>query len=84
MAELLVVVAIVAVLVAIAIPVFSNQLEKSRESVDAANIRDQYAEVMSKAIDSDADVNVDGLEFAKIELKQKETGWQNKELENTL
>ncbi len=36
LAELLIVVAIIAVLVAIAIPVFTSQLEKSRESTDAA------------------------------------------------
>ena len=34
LAELLVVVAIIAVLVAIAIPIFTSQLEKSREAVD--------------------------------------------------
>ena len=39
LAELLIVVAIIAVLVAIAIPVFTSQLEKAREATDAANIR---------------------------------------------
>ena len=39
-----------AVLVAIAIPVFTAQLEKSREATDAANIRAAYAEIMSEAI----------------------------------
>ncbi|MDO4403709.1 MAG: hypothetical protein Q4C09_01610, partial [Atopobiaceae bacterium] len=33
-----------AVLVAISIPVFTTQLEKSRESVDLSNIRGVYAE----------------------------------------
>lgn len=50
MAELLIVVAIVAVLVAIAIPVFNGQLEKSKASTDAANIRAGYAEVASKVM----------------------------------
>ena len=45
LAELLIVVAIIAVLVAIAIPIFVNQLEKGREATDIANIRDIYAEV---------------------------------------
>lgn len=45
LAELLIVVAIIAVLVAIAIPIFINQLEKSREATDIANIRDIYAEI---------------------------------------
>ena len=45
MAELLIVVAIIAVLVAISIPIFTAQLEKSRAATDAANIRSAYAEV---------------------------------------
>ena len=45
LAELLIVVAIVAVLVAIAIPVFSKQLEKSRRAVDMANARNIIAAV---------------------------------------
>ena len=43
LAELLIVVAIIAVLVAIAIPIFTTQLEKSREYTDLANIRSAYA-----------------------------------------
>lgn len=39
LAELLIVVAIIAVLVAISIPIFSSQLEKSRRAVDMANAR---------------------------------------------
>ena len=39
LAELLIVVAIIAVLVAVAIPVFTAQPEKSREAVDISNIR---------------------------------------------
>ena len=84
MAELLVVVAIIAVLVAVAIPVFSGQLEKSREATDAANIRSQYAELMVGAITNGSDVNVDGSEYSKIALKQKESGWQNPDLEKSL
>lgn len=45
LAELLIVVAIIAVLVAIAIPIFTAQLEKAREATDMANIRAAYAEV---------------------------------------
>lgn len=43
LAELLIVVAIIAVLVAIAIPIFTTQLEKSREMTDIANLRSAYA-----------------------------------------
>ena len=47
MAELLIVVAIVAVLVAIAIPVFTAQLEKSRLATNEANARAAYAAATS-------------------------------------
>ncbi len=53
LAELLVVVAIIAVLVAIAIPIFTNQLEKAREATDAANIRDYYAEIATALVTGD-------------------------------
>lgn len=39
LAELLIIVAIIAVLVGISIPIFTNQLEKSRRAVDKANAR---------------------------------------------
>ena len=49
LAELLIVVAIIAVLVAVAIPIFGSQLEKSREAADLANVRAAYAEVLTEA-----------------------------------
>ena len=52
LAELLIVVAIIAVLVAIAIPVFTSQLEKSKEATDLANIRAAYAEAMVQSLDN--------------------------------
>lgn len=55
MAELLIVVAIIAVLVAIAIPVFTTQLEKARQATDLANLRAAYAEAMTDALDKGAD-----------------------------
>ena len=42
--EMLIVVAIIAVLVAIAIPVFNGALTKSKEAADVANVRALYAE----------------------------------------
>lgn len=42
LAELLVVVAIIAVLVMVSIPIFTAQLEKSREVVDLSNLRSAY------------------------------------------
>ena len=43
LAELLIVVAIIAVLVAVSIPIFTGQLEKSRQAVDVSNMRAAYA-----------------------------------------
>ena len=47
LAELLVVVAIIGVLVAISIPIFTSQLEKSRDAVTLANLRAAYAEAQT-------------------------------------
>ena len=52
LAELLIVVAIIAVLVAIAIPVFTNQLEKSRDAVSVSNMRAAYAEAATAMLTS--------------------------------
>lgn len=57
LAELLIVVAIIAVLVAISIPVFTTQLEKSREATDAANIRAAYAQASVEVLEGEADVS---------------------------
>ena len=85
LAEVLIVVAIIAVLVAIAIPVFTKQLEKSRESVDFANMRSAYAEVMTAAITDDTGSplkKADGTFQAVITLKQKQEDWQTSGVEN--
>ena len=47
LAELLIVVAIIGVLVAISIPIFTAQLEKAREATDLANVRSAYAEAVA-------------------------------------
>lgn len=81
--ELLIVVGIISVLVAISIPIFASQLEKAREATDAANIRSQYAQVMTDAIDTTAAIN--GKErYGAISLKQKKDGWQNAGLQANL
>ena len=49
LAELLIVVAIIAVLVASSIPIFTNQLEKARAAVDLSNVRSAYS-VLQTAI----------------------------------
>ena len=52
--EMLIVVAIIAILVAIAIPTFNSALTKSKEAADVANIRAAYAEVMLDYMMGDA------------------------------
>lgn len=54
--EMLIVVAIIAVLVAIAIPVFNGALTKSKEAADVANIRAAYAEWQVKMLTENEDV----------------------------
>ena len=72
LAELLIVVAIIAVLVAIAIPIFTTQLERSREATDAANIRSAYAEVVAAALaDPDNDHN------ATVTKVQTQDDWES-------
>ena len=73
LAELLVVVAIIGVLVAISIPIFTAQLEKSREAVDAANIRAAYAELSVDAITGDVPTDMKKYD---VTLKQETEGWQ--------
>ena len=80
LAELLIVVAIIAVLVAIAIPVFTSQLEKSREATDAANIRSAYAEVTVLAIDSPASNSLS----RQVKILQTQSDWQNADLKANL
>lgn len=74
LAELLVVVAIIAVLVAIAIPIFSSQLEKAREATDAANIRAAYAEVVANKVSGET--TTDKI-TKKVKLTQETPGWEN-------
>ena len=71
LAELLIVVAIIAVLAAISIPIFTSQLEKSREATDISNIRAAYAEIASAALtDPDTD------HTTTVTLKQTKADWQ--------
>ena len=70
LAELLIVVAIIAVLVAIAIPVFTSQLEKSRESTDMANVRSAYAEVVTHYLDKASVITM------SVKAQQTISDWQ--------
>lgn len=71
LAELLIVVAIIAVLVAVAIPIFGSQLEKSREAADLANVRAAYAKVLTEANMGNYD------KVVTVDLKQKQYDWQS-------
>lgn len=84
LAELLIVVAIIAVLVAIAIPIFSSQLEKAREATDMANIRAAYAAVSTdvltdpKAKDAQNNVEYDnGTYKTTVTATQTKPNWQS-------
>ncbi len=50
LAELLVVVAIIGVLVAVSIPIFTSKLHKARVATDWANVRSYYSEIMADYI----------------------------------
>ncbi len=64
--KLLVVILIISVLISIVIPFFFNQLEKSREATDIANVRSAYAEVLTSVM---SDNNTDVVQI--VQLKQK-------------
>ena len=64
LAELLIVVAIIAVLVAISIPIFTSQLEKARDATDEANIRSAIAEV-SAAVLTDEKKSSDSVTYTE-------------------
>lgn len=61
MTELRVFVAIIVVLVAISIPIFTSQLEKSKEATDQANIRSAYAEVSAAILSDTKKASEDGV-----------------------
>ena len=69
--EMLIVIAIIAVLIAVAIPVFASQLEKTREATDLANVRSAYAKVSTEALLGNSEITV------TVDLKQKQADWQS-------
>ena len=69
--ELIVVVSILAVLVGLLAPAYSKYIERSRESVDLANVRSAYDELMiEEATENQTTTKV-------VPLKQKIAGWQS-------
>ena len=79
LAELLVVVAIIAVLVAIAIPIFTSQLEKAREATDLANLRAAYAECTASVLTEQTTDGVvqgtNGSYQKAVTITQKKADW---------
>lgn len=71
LAELLIVVAIIGVLVAISIPIFTSQLEKAREATDAANLRAAYAEASVAVLDGDGNTGY----YVKVNPVQTTAGF---------
>ena len=53
--EMLIVIAIIAILIAIAIPIFTTQLNRANAATDLANIRSGYAQVQSDILLNDVD-----------------------------
>jgi len=85
--EMLIVVASIAILVAITIPVLNSQLEKSREATDLANVRSKYAEMMLLAVTGEEPTAESGISRelsgsnylykTTVVLTQKEKDWQS-------
>ncbi|MDD2218439.1 MAG: prepilin-type N-terminal cleavage/methylation domain-containing protein [Eubacteriales bacterium] len=61
LAELLVVVAIIAVLVAISIPIFTAQLDKAKTATDQANLRAAKAAAVVEFLSGDGDAVTDKI-----------------------
>lgn len=61
--EMLIVVAIIAILIAIAIPTFNSSLNKAKVATDEANIRSGYASVMAEILASSNPIPADGKSF---------------------
>lgn len=71
--EMLIVVAIIAILVAIAIPTFTAQLEKAREAADIANIRSTYSEAMVAYLEGNG---TDAVTKPTAKMTQTKKEWQ--------
>lgn len=72
--ELVVVIAILAILIGLLVPSYTKYVEQSRESTDLANVRAAYDEMM-------AAINPDGEDpqtaTQTVQLKQKINDWQS-------
>lgn len=67
LAELLIVVAIIAVLVAVSIPIFTSQLKKARLAVDHSAMRDAYA--LMQIANNTQEVEINGVRYSYADVK---------------
>lgn len=69
--ELVVVIAVIAILIGILAPAYTKYVERSRESTDLANARSAYSEIMMKLAEKE-----EIPDPITIPLKQKMSDWQ--------
>ncbi|WP_448783056.1 type II secretion system protein [Blautia sp.] len=69
--ELVVVIAVIAILIGILAPAYTKYVERSRESTDLANARSAYSEIMMRLAEKD-----EIPDPITIPLKQKMSDWQ--------
>lgn len=61
--EMLIVIAIIAILIAIAIPTFTSALERSRQKTDLSNARSLKSLVIAQYMSGDLDIDADNTAF---------------------
>ncbi len=71
LAEMLIVIAIIAALVAIMLPTFSGQIERAREATDIANVRAACSEVALGHLDEGKSIE------RTVGITQTRTKWQS-------
>ncbi len=85
--EMLIVVAIIAILVAVAIPIFTSQLNKARYETDVANARSYFAECVAAQISGETapPTYSYGIQLAgsTIEVANPETDFTSNEVKVT-
>lgn len=82
LAELLIVVAIIAVLVTIAIPLMTSELNKARNAADAADVRAAYAEATvsimnGKPLRDNLEIGVSEITVNSSGGNHENNGWEN-------
>ncbi len=72
LAELLIVIAIIAVLIAIMFPVFGAQIDKAKAAAELANVRAKYAELLADSMlgGGDMTATADSASVSYAELKK--------------